>query len=246
MKYVIRIGIAAVAAWLAAGVAAQGADLSRVPTYYRGAQPMPPIMAWTGCYIGLNIGGGWAQATLYDPVAGAGLGTVTPGGVIGGAQAGCDYQIGQFVLGIQVMADASDIRGSNAQPNAFLQNNLNIPWIETLTARAGFVVLPTTLLYIKGGGAWVRDNVWTTTNGATAGNGIITPTGWTIGGGVEFLFFNNWSVFAEYNYLSFQNTQVTLISPANLGFPINFNHNVQTLLIGLNYRFGGPGSPGYW
>src|SRR5262249_7760956 len=64
------------------------------------------------------------------------------------------------------------------------------------------------------------------------------PAG-TIGAGVEFLFFNNWSVFAEYNYLSFGNSQTSLISPAT-GVPVNFNHNVQTLLIGLNYRFSGP------
>ena len=243
MKHVIRIGIAA-AAWLAVTLAAQGADLVRVPTYYRGFTPPVPAM-WTGCYIGLNIGGGWSQATLFDPVAGASLGGVSSGGVVGGAQAGCDYQIGQFVFGIQVMADGADIRGSRAQPNPFIQNNLNIPWVETLTARAGFAVTPSTLLYVKGGGAWVRDNVWLTSNGVTVVSDIITPTGWTFGAGVEFLFFNNWSVFAEYNYLSFQNTQSTVINLAGSGAPVNFNHNVQTLLIGLNYRFSGPLSPSW-
>jgi outer membrane immunogenic protein len=244
MKHVIRIGIAATA-WLAVTLAAQGADLGRVPTYYRGFTPPPPVM-WTGCYIGLNIGGGWSQATLFDPVAGVGLDGVSSGGVVGGAQAGCDYQMGRFVFGLQVMADGADIRGSRAQPNnPFVQNNLNIPWFETLTARAGFVLQPSTLLYVKGGGAWVRDNVWFTANGTNVANGIITPTGWTFGGGVEFLFFNNWSVFAEYNYLSFANTQITLINPAGGGAPVNFNHNVQTLLIGLNYRFSGPLSPSW-
>jgi outer membrane immunogenic protein len=106
-------------------------------------------------------------------------------------------------------------------------------------------VMPSTLAYVKGGGAWVRDNLWTTSGGITTGNGIITPTGWTVGGGVEFMFFNNWSVFAEYNYLSFQNTQSTVINLAGSGAPVNFNHNVQTLLIGLNYRFSGPLSPSW-
>jgi outer membrane immunogenic protein len=242
MKHIIRIGIAA-AAWLAVTLAAQGADLARVPTYYKGFTPPAPAV-WTGCYIGLNIGGGWSQATFVDPVAG-GLGGVSSGGVIGGAQAGCDYQFNQFVVGIQVMADGADIRGSRAQPNPFIQNNLNIPWIETLTARVGFAVTPSTLLYVKGGGGWVRDNVWFTANGTTITNDIITPTGWTIGAGVEFLFFNNWSVFAEYNYLSFGNTQSALINPATGVSPVNFNHNVQTLLIGLNYRFSGPLSPSW-
>jgi len=112
-------------------------------------------------------------------------------------------------------------------------------------ARVGYVVQPSTLLYVKGGGGWVRDNVWFTANGTTVTNDIITPTGWTIGAGVEFLFFNNWSVFAEYNYLSFGNSQTALINPATGVTPVNFNHNVQTLLIGLNYRFSGPLSPSW-
>jgi outer membrane immunogenic protein len=241
MKQLIRIGIAA-AAWLAVPIAAQGADLRRVPVY----KTPTPIAVWTGCYAGLNIGAGWAQGTVTDPIAGLGLGTVSPAGVVGGGQAGCDYQVGQFVFGVQAMADAADIRGSRAQPfNPAIQNNLNVPWFETLTARFGFAVMPTTLVYVKGGGAWVRDNLWTTAGGITTGNGIITPTGWTFGGGVEFMFFNSWSVFAEYNYMGFGTNQVSLITPANGAFPLNLNHNVQTFLVGLNYRFGGPFSPNY-
>lgn len=241
MKYVIRAGIAA-AACLGASLAAQAADLSRIPTY---RTVPPPVAVWTGCYVGFNVGGGWAQATITDGVTGAGLGTVSPGGFIGGGQLGCDYQTGLFVFGVQGMIDGADIKGSQLQPNGLVTSYLNIPWIETLTARAGFAVLPSTLLYVKGGAAWMRDNITTTLGGATAGTGIITPTGWTVGAGAEFLFLGNWSVFAEYNYLGFGNSQVSLIPPAGAGIPINFNHNVQTILVGLNYRFGGPFSPNY-
>jgi outer membrane immunogenic protein len=240
MKHITRLGIAA-ALCLAAPLAAQAADLRRPPAY----QAVPPIAAWTGCYVGFNLGGGWAQATVSDPTTGVGLGTVSPGGFVGGGQLGCDYQAGLFVFGIQGMADAADIRGSQLQPGGVGSNNLNIPWIETLTGRVGYVVQPSTLLYVKGGAAWVRDNVWTMAGGTTLGNGIVTPTGWTLGAGAEFMFLGNWSVFAEYNYLGFGNNQISLVPPAGAGIPINFNHNVQTLLVGLNYRFGGPFSPNY-
>src|ERR1700682_3884645 len=96
MKHVIRIGIA-LAACLAAPLAAQAADLSRVPTAYKA---LPPVAAWTGCYVGFNLGGGWVQATVSDPVTGTSLGTVSPGGFVGGGQLGCDYQVGQFVFGL--------------------------------------------------------------------------------------------------------------------------------------------------
>jgi len=241
MKHIIRIGIAA-AALIAVPLAAQAADLRRVPVAYRAP---PPVALWSGCYLGLNLGGGWAQATVTDPVTGLGLGTVSPAGFVGGGQAGCDYQMGQFVFGVQVMADAADIRGSRLQPNSLVTSNFNVPWFETLTGRFGFVVTPEILVYVKGGGAWVRDNFWTTAGGATIGNGIITPTGWTIGGGAEFLFYRNWSVFAEYNYLGFGNNQIALIPNAGAAFPVNFNHNVQTFLVGLNYRFGMPFRPDY-
>jgi outer membrane immunogenic protein len=241
MNHVIRIGIAALAV-LAAPFAAQGADLRRMPATYKA---MPPIMQWTGCYVGLNIGGGWTRATVSDQVTGFGLDTVSSGGVMGGVQAGCDYQWGMFVFGVQAMADASDIRGSHLQPDGLTTTNLNIPWVETLTARVGLAALPSTLFYVKGGAAFVRDNIWTTFGGSTVASGIINPNGWTVGAGVEFMFFQNWSVFAEYGYLGFRGTPVVLINQGLGGNPINFNHNVQTLLVGINYRFGGPFSPNY-
>jgi outer membrane immunogenic protein len=241
MKHVIRIGIAA-AACVAVSLAAQAADLRRAPPGY--VVP-PPVAVWSGCYFGLNIGGGWAQATVSDPTTGIGLGTVSPAGFVGGGQVGCDYQMGQFVIGVQGMADAADIKGSRLQPNGIVTSNFNVPWFETLTARFGFAVLPTTLLYVKGGAAWVRDNFWTSAGGTTIGNGIITPTGWTVGAGAEFLFYSNWSVFAEYNYLGFGNNQIALIPNAGAVIPVNLNHNVQTILVGVNYRFGTPFRPGY-
>jgi outer membrane immunogenic protein len=238
MKHVIGMAMAA-AALIAAPLVAQGADLARVPAVYK----VPPPVAWTGCYVGLNIGGGWVPSTVTDGTLGVSLGSPTAAGVVGGGQFGCDYQLGQFVIGIQAMASAADIRGSAAATGGIVTTNLNVPWVETLTGRVGFTVQPTTLLYLKGGGAWVRDNVTLLTAGAVTATGIVTPTGWTVGGGIEFLFFNSWSAFAEYNYAGFGNAAVTLFPAAGGAVPINFNHNVQTLLVGLNYRFGGPFAP---
>jgi outer membrane immunogenic protein len=242
MQHVIRIGIAA--AVIAVPLAARAADLPEAPPVYPVVPP--PVLVWTGCYAGLNIGGGWAQATLFDPVAIASLGSVSPAGVVGGGQVGCDYQIGAVVVGIQGMADAADIKGSQLQPNNVVSTSVNVPWFETLTARIGIAVQPMTLVYVKGGAAWVRDNITTFVNGASTGSAIFTPNGWTGGIGAEFLFFRNWSVFAEYDYLGFQNSTVTLIPPAGRpGFPINFSHNVQSILVGVNFRFGAPVAPGY-
>jgi outer membrane immunogenic protein len=240
MKHVTRIGIAA--ACVALPLTAQAADPRGMPPGY---QVAPQVVAsWNACYVGINMGGGWVQAAVSDPTTGGtSLGGVTPAGFIGGGQVGCDFQFGQFVFGVQGMADAADVRGSKLQPNGAFTTSFNVPWIETLTARVGFTVTPVTLLYIKGGAAWVEDKVFTSAGGTTLATGIITPMGWTVGLGAEFLFFRNWSAFVEYNYLGFGSNQITLIPPAGGSIPINVNHNVQTLLVGLNFRFGTPFSP---
>jgi opacity protein-like surface antigen len=37
-----------------------------------------------------------------------------------------------------------------------------------------------------------------------------TRTGWTVGGGVEWAFFNNWSAKLEYDFYNFRARNVTL------------------------------------
>ena len=68
-------------------------------------------------------------------------------------------------------------------------------------------------------------------------------TGWIIGGGVEYLLKSNWSVFAEYNYIDIGDKSLgfTYDCGAGCGFnnPYHYSEkqNLQTVLIGLNYRF---------
>jgi outer membrane immunogenic protein len=40
---------------------ATAADLGRAPAPYQPPPPPPSVFTWTGCYIGGNIGGGWAS-----------------------------------------------------------------------------------------------------------------------------------------------------------------------------------------
>jgi outer membrane immunogenic protein len=64
-----------------------------------------------------------------------------------------------------------------------------------------------------------------------------------VGGGLAWAFSPNWSVFAEYNHYDFGNRVFSRASP---GFPIDTFHsieirpgNIETVKVGLNYRFGG-------
>ena len=91
------------------------------------ARPVvPPVVVynWSGCYIGGNIGGGWARnrfssttTFLGTPVAFTDLGSDNGSSVIGGAQIGCDYQFaGNWVVGIQGMFDFGNIDSSHQIP----------------------------------------------------------------------------------------------------------------------------------
>src|SRR5262245_22729969 len=233
------------AALVTTTLTATAADLRPAPYQAPPAPPPPPIYSWSGCYVGGNIGGGWASKSVNDVagfvtgVPGADLGSHTASGVIGGGQIGCDYQAGIWVFGVQGMFEGSGMEGSNTQPSGLLVNNTTIPWLATVTGRVGITAAPTVLVYAKGGGAWVRDEYSLTAGGVTVANADTTQSGWTVGGGVEWVFGRNWSAFAEYNYLDFGTPGVTFTSATGgTTFPINVKQNINSFMVGVNYRFG--------
>jgi outer membrane immunogenic protein len=231
---------------------ATAADLG-TRSLYQPPPPPPPVYSWTGCYVGANVGGGWASKSANDAagavtgVAGADIGSHTASGIIGGGQVGCDYQAGAWVFGVQGMFDGSGMEGSNTDPSGLFAINSQIRSLATVTGRVGYAAAPTVLVYAKGGGAWVRDHyTFTDVSGANLANAGANPSGWTVGGGIEWVVAGNWTAFAEYNYLDFGTPGISFTSnTSGLTFPINIKQNINSFLFGINYRFGprGHGSP---
>jgi outer membrane immunogenic protein len=67
-----------------------------------------------------------------------------------------------------------------------------------------------------------------------------TKAGWTVGAGVEWAIGGNWSAKAEYLFMSFPDVGGLMqwaphYGPATDGF--HGDWNVQTVRLGLNYRF---------
>jgi outer membrane immunogenic protein len=228
---------------------------------YTKAPPMMPVAyTWTGCYIGGNVGAGWSRAQTNDddPTAGFGAadaGNHTATGIVGGGQIGCDYQFApNWVVGAQGMFNGADVKGSHLAPFSYNGTNTEtfsskVEWFATATARLGFLVTPQTLLYVKGGGAWVRTSyadadpsgtVYRPFSGVSSAN----RTGWTIGAGGEYKFARNWSVFAEYNYADLGRKTSPYFYTCTGGctfaanpFSYSNKHDLQTALVGVNYRF---------
>ena len=68
-----------------------------------------------------------------------------------------------------------------------------------------------------------------------------TRSGWTIGGGAEWMFAPHWSAFLEGNYMDFGTKSGTVVTPAltacSAGCSIDAKATETNVLVGVNYRF---------
>src|SRR5262245_29929348 len=84
-----------------AATQALAADLPRMAPPGPPPPPPPPPYVWTGCYIGGNVGGAWADVKLENNFTGGEV-SRSNSGFAGGGQVGCDYQFaGAWVIGIR-------------------------------------------------------------------------------------------------------------------------------------------------
>jgi outer membrane immunogenic protein len=211
------------------------------------APPIPAVSwTWTGFYAGVNAGYGWSEdasvnsvsrvnfdAGLIDPsgpaTAASALTTPIPvgnrNGFIGGGQIGYNYQVSNFVAGIegdvQWLSGRSSGTISTSLPlilfpgnvtNASLTATNSVDWLGTVRGRIGLTVTPSLLVYGTGGLAFGGVHSSTSLGEAFAGPVVVgatgtfpsfasvsqTRTGWTAGAGAEWMFLRNWSAKLEY------------------------------------------------
>jgi outer membrane immunogenic protein len=228
---------------------AAAADLPPRPApqpYYKAPVAMQ-VYNWTGFYIGINGGWGWNQWSNPDgQLAAAGFnGTQNGNGGIAGGQIGFNYQISQFVVGVDADFDWANIKWSQSigVPIAFF----GVPagalavtvsdkdqFLSTFGARFGYA-FDHALLYAKGGGAWAREQFTISALGtsATATNNRL---GWMVGAGLEYAVTNNVTLKAEYNYVSFGSDNTTISNAGGTG-TFNQKQNISLVKAGVSYLF---------
>ena len=163
------------AALVALADPAMAADLRARPVYKAPPAPPPVQFSWTGCSVGGHVGGLWARKDWSGrsisfvpgepiPSFGQSFGGHDADGWLGGVQAGCDYQLGGgIVIGIQGDYSWTDAKGSNVNLVApFITDQTRIKSLATVTGRLGYA-WERFLGYVKGGGAWERDEYAITT-----------------------------------------------------------------------------------
>jgi outer membrane immunogenic protein len=192
------------------------------------------------------------------------------GGFIGGGQIGYNYQWGNFVIGletdIQGVAGTSTTMTANGLASiggespvaAGMQASRSLDYLGTVRGRIGYLVTPTLLVYGTGGFAYGGATSYASIIAAeTVPSGLLPTgaagtfsdilTGWTGGGGVEWMFQPNWSAKLEYLYYdlgtaSYQlSPMIGTLAPATNAFvhasAVSARYNGNIVRVGVTYHF---------
>ncbi|MEH2508938.1 outer membrane immunogenic protein [Nitrobacteraceae bacterium AZCC 1564] len=221
-------------ALLATTSIASAADLG-ARTYTKAPALAPaPVSNWSGFYVGVMGGYAWS-----DQVSVGGLTTSSSDlkGGFGGGTIGYNWQVGpSWLFGIEVDAAGADIKYSETDPGLGVTARDKINALGSVTGRLGYAV-NNALLYVKGGYAWANNEL-SLTDGVTTFSDTKLHSGYTIGGGLEYMFAPSWSAKVEYMYADFghQDYFSAIVPNAELGA------TVHTVKGGINYHFnwGGP------
>jgi outer membrane immunogenic protein len=236
-------------------ISVQVASAADMPTKAPAYAPIA-IYNWTGFYVGGHGGYGWGsnQSTATSATTSFPVGFVfdraNESGALAGGQLGFSYQIANWVLGVEGDYSWANIKGDETSFSPLIAthtlSNSKLTWLATATGRIGYA-WNNWLPYVKGGVAWTHNDGDTTTINNVSGavtataSGSETRSGWTVGAGVEYGFWNNWSARLEYDYLDFGTTGVsrTFTSGALIGTTATRNNELHVSVVkaALNYRF---------
>jgi outer membrane immunogenic protein len=233
------------------------ADLPAAPQAYAPPPVVvpPPIYSWTGCYVGIEGGGAFGQSRHTS------VGAIVPandglpmtdnfnvsGGIVGGTT-GCNYQISNFVIGVENDMSWTNISGTaNDIPpfNVTARSSTTESWLDTLRGRVG-VAWDRFFLYGTGGVAFAGAGVnICATPGCVSDSE--TRTGWVAGVGGEWAA---WTVPAgtltfkvEYLYADFGSGRF-IDAPVPLGggnvVPREVKFTNEIFRGGVNWKFNWP------
>lgn len=233
-----------------APLTALAADLpARIPIKAPAAVAAPAF-SWTGFYVGGHVGYGWGghDTELLEE-------DHKSKGVLGGFQAGYNYQTGNVVLGLEADWSFSGIKSSDrvlfalGQASSITDIQHKVDWLATFRGRLGYSV-GGVLPYITGGLAYgqiessavaVLSGFGIPPDGTYTGSDRNRHLGWVVGGGLEFAFSSNWSGRIEYLHADLGKESYTALPALD---PVARSHDitVDIVRVGLNYRFGAPAS----
>ena len=229
----MKFGIA-ILAILGSCVAASAADMPAATPYRPAPVAASPVYDWSGFYIGAMGGYGWSDKVRAS-VGGVNFTASSNDlkGGFGGGTIGYNWQTGQAVFGLEADAAWSGLKYSETALGVTLADKIQS--FGSVTGRVGLAA-NAALFYVKGGYAWAENQISASALGVTFSQSRF-HSGWTIGGGLEYLFVPNWSGKIEYMYADYRNANyLSAFVPGGIGL----GFTTHTAKVGVNYHFGGP------
>jgi len=207
---------------------ASAADLAARP--YTKAPIAAPGVNWSGFYAGVMGGYAWSGDDFK--------------GGFGGGTIGYNWQApgSMWVWGLEVDAAGADVKESAAGivsvavPGGFVNVPVSaedkIRAFGSVTGRVG-IAAGAALFYAKGGYGWANTRASVSALGVSISD-TKTLSGWTVGGGAEYMFAPNWSAKAEYMYADYGSETFF----ATGGAPgVDIGGTVHSVKAGINYHF---------
>jgi outer membrane immunogenic protein len=191
------------------------------------ANAQAPSRQWDGAYVGWHAGYGWGSSDVNCSVSGLCTSSFNTSGAIGGGQVGYNLTIGKVLLGIEGDIAFAGIDGDTFFEGKNAQSEMD--WIATLRARAGLLATDKVLVYGTGGVAWAGWN--DSIGGVVTGDWSTTYTGYAAGGGIEAIVAKGVSLKLEYLFVDFGDETHNAG-----GSTANFDHEVHTIKIGVNFK----------
>jgi outer membrane immunogenic protein len=249
----------AFAAALAASLASPAVRAADLPWRKSPSAEPPPVVSWTGFYLGVNngFGGGVLDANvdLANPFLLTSTSTANrASGFFAGGEAGYQLQLpNNLVLGVETDAQWAYLKASHqatgyastgAAGYSYANINNSLDWFGTTRLRVGYSfgrLLP----YVTGGVAYGGVSA----NGQQVAGGVVvggsssqTNVGWTAGAGLDYALSPNLSARAEYLYLQLQNASGPAVGyapglPPFVGAFSTGSFGVHILRTGINWKF---------
>jgi outer membrane immunogenic protein len=227
--------------------AASAADLAVKAPVYKAPVALLPF-SWTGCYVGVEGGGIWGRSKHTDVTSpnpnDVGLPITNDfnlsGGLAGGT-VGCNYQISNWVFGVENDISWTDAKGSANDLAPFTTTTVSQTrekWLDTVRGRVGFA-WDRALFYGTGGAAFAGTAVQVCGT-LNCVNETKTRTGWVAGAGVEYAVWKNVTLKVEYLHADFGTSRY--IDPPVVIGGATFNTRDVPLTndivrAGVNYKF---------
>lgn len=185
-----------------------------------------PAFTWTGCYVGVHASGDFGRSNY------GGLYRYNPGGVMGGAQMGCNTQINNFVIGAEAELAASAVRGGFTVPAGAMRQTSGLA--GDIALRAGYA-FDRTLVFGKVGWSLANHHYAISPANFTANH---THSGLLLGAGVEYALTDHVTLKGEYNYINYGTSNLKFYDSVGAYMGSAPHKNSENIFkVGLNYKF---------